>query len=92
MFSLTFGRDFGAAVINTTTFPCFDRPWHGYIDMKLLKTEAGAVKMGDTVEFLIENIYRNGRALVMWGSAFAIRKKVKFSVCYCMSSDPVANP
>ena len=53
------------------------RPWHSHIDMKLVQLDTGAAKVGDTAEFLVDNFYRNASALVMWGSALGIERKVR---------------
>ncbi|CAD7704742.1 unnamed protein product [Ostreobium quekettii] len=53
-----------------------ENPWGDFIDIKLLRVSDGVVKVGDTVEFQIENIYKDASALVMWGSSLGLDKKV----------------
>ena len=44
-------------------------------------------KVGDTAEFFVDNFYRNARAVVMWGSALGIERKVRTFLLHPQAAD-----
>ncbi|CAD7696314.1 unnamed protein product, partial [Ostreobium quekettii] len=53
-----------------------ESPWDDFIQAKLKRVGKGDVEVGDVVEYEMENIYKNARALVLWGSGLGVQRKV----------------
>ena len=44
-----------------------------------MRVSKGDINVGDVVEYEMENIYNNARALVLWGSDLGVQRKVSLA-------------